>query len=251
MGDQFPPQTEEPWQGERRYDRRWEQPVHTVSISKAFAIGRFEVTRGEFAAYVAATGREPEPGCLRRKDGQIGLHPDHTWRDLRLAQTDSHPVVCVNRRDAETYLTWLSGITGHRYRFPSEAEWEYAARAGTRSEYPWGDELGAGPANCKDCGTPFDDRSTSPAGTFASNAWGLFDMAGSVWEPTLDCFHMGYSGAPSDGSAWNDPACAFRVLRSGSWYDRGALMRSALRGRGNPANRIGDLGFRAARDIDD
>jgi formylglycine-generating enzyme required for sulfatase activity len=250
MGDLAPPASPQPWRGERRYDRAWELPAHTVTIARPFAIGRHEVTRREFAAYVAATGREPEPGCLGRdKTGTPGFVADHSWRDPGFEQNDNHPVVCVNRADAENYMNWLTQRTGHRYRFPSEAEWEYAARAGTRTEFPWADDLGAGHANCKACGTPWNDRSTSPVGSFAPNGFGLFDMPGNVWEPTLDCFHVGYAGAPVDGAAWDEPNCAVRVLRGGSWYDIGDLMRSALRGRGNPANRIGDLGFRVVRDI--
>jgi len=250
MGDLNPPAVPSEWRGERRYDRNWELPAHKVSFAKPFAIGKFEIKKREFAAYVAATGVEPEVGCFGRDNGKPGFFDKHTWRDPGFPQTDNDPVVCVNRADAERYMAWLSQKTGHHYRFPSEAEWEYAARAGTRTEYAWGSEIGTGNANCKNCGTRWDDRSASPAGSMPANAWGLHDMPGNVWEPTLDCFHIGYAGAPDDGSAWDAPNCAVRVLRGGSWYDIGDLMRSALRGRGNPANRIGDLGFRVVREMD-
>lgn len=250
MGDLNPPAVTPAWRGEMRYDRTWELPAHKVTLAKPFAIGKYEIKKREYALFVAATGIEPEPGCLGRDNGKPGFHATHTWRNPGFAQTDDDPVVCVNRADAARYMEWLSQKTGHRYRFPTEAEWEYAVRAGTRTEYPWGEDAGTGQANCKNCGTRWDDRSTSPAGSLPPNGWGLYDMAGNVWEPTADCFHIGYGGAPSDGSAWDDAACAVRVLRGGSWYDIGALMRSPLRGRGNPANRIGDLGFRVVREME-
>ena len=249
MGDLAPPAVQPEWRGERRYDRTWELPAHKVTIAKPFAIGKYEIKKREYAAFVDATGQQAGTGCFGRQDGKQGYFETNTWRDPGFAQSDDDPVVCINRAEAEAYMAWLSQKTGHRYRFPSEAEWEYAARAGTRTDYLWGAEIGTGHANCKNCGTRWDDRSTSPAGALPGNAWGLFDMPGNVWEPTLDCFHIGYAGAPADGSAWDDPACAVRVLRGGSWYDIGDLMRSALRGRGNPANRIGDLGFRVVREL--
>lgn len=252
MGDLDPPEVYTEWLGDPRYpyDRKWELPVRTVEFRRPFAIGRFEVKKGEFAAFVAATGVEPERGCLGRLDGKEGLHPTLDWRNPGFPQSQDDPVVCVNRLDAERYMAWLSQKTGSRYRLPTEAEWEYAARAGTRSAYSWGNEAGEGHANCKDCGSSWSDRRTSPSGSFAPNPWGLYDMSGNVWEPLLDCFRTGYEDAPVDGSGFDGPDCQRRVLRGGSWYDRGAAMRNSMRGRGTPTNRIGDLGFRLVREID-
>jgi formylglycine-generating enzyme required for sulfatase activity len=250
MGDLAPPQQVEEWKGERPYDRGWELPAHAVAISKPIAMGRFEVTKAEYAAFVSATHRAQEPGCWTRQKGEWALRPEKSWHDPDFAQGDRDPVVCVNRADVDDYLAWLSQTTGARYRLPTEAEWEYAARAGTTTDYAWGNELGQGRANCRNCGSPWDGKGTAPVGSFAPNAWGLHDMNGNVWEPLQDCFHIGYGGAPSDGSSWNDAACAVRVLRGSSWYDLGAGMRSAFRGRGNPLNRICDLGFRVVREVD-
>lgn len=250
MGNPTDPNDMPPWPGEMKYQYRWEQPAHTVHIAKPFALGKTEVTRGQFALYVAATGQEPKNGCLGRLKGEIGFHEDLSWQGLDFEQTDDHPAVCINRAEAEAYMAWLSQLTGHRYRFPSEAEWEFAARAGTTTEFPWGNDVGQGRANCKTCGTPYDDQGTSPVASFDPNPWGFFDMAGNVWEPTLDCSLEGYVDAPNDGSAWDDEQCSRRVIRGGSWYDVGQTMRSALRGQGSPKNRIGDLGFRVARDIE-
>lgn len=250
MGLANDPNDMPPWPGEMQYKYEWERPAHTVHIMKSYALGKTEVTRGQFAAYVAATGQEPKMGCLGRLNGVTGFHEDLSWNKLGFEQTDDHPVVCINRAEAEGYMAWLSQITGYTYRFPSEAEWEFAARAETKTEYPWGNEVGKGQANCKTCGTPYDDQGTSPVASFSPNPWGLFDMAGNVWEPTLDCFREGYIGAPTDGSAWGDGQCSRRLLRGGSWYDVGQTMRSSLRGQGNPNNRIGDLGLRVARDIE-
>jgi formylglycine-generating enzyme required for sulfatase activity len=252
MGDLNPPEVYEKSAGDPRYpySRKYELPVHKITFSKPFAIGKYEVTKGQFAQFVEATGFEPALGCLGRLNGKEGFHETLSWRAPGFPQTDNHSVVCVNRYDAEEYMAWLSGKTGQRYRFPSEAEWEYVARAGTRDAYPWGDEPGVGKANCKGCGTEWDDKSTSPAGSFASNAWGVYDMAGNVWEPLLDCFEPGYEGAPADGSARETAGCERRGLRGGSWYDKVAAMRSSMRGRGTPTNRIGDLGFRVVREIE-
>ena len=241
-----------PWPGEMAYRYEWEQPAHEVTFARPFALGRTVVTRAQFAAYLTATGQDPGDGCLGRFEGVIGFHPALSWRDPGFAQSDDDPVVCVNRADAEGYLVWLSAQTGHSYRFPSEAEWEYAARAGTTTEFPWGDEAGTANANCKTCDTPYASKRTSPVATFAPNAWGLFDTAGNVWEPTLDCFQEGYDGAPTDGTARTalpGGPCERRVIRGGSWYDVDGTIRSAMRGRNGPQNRIGDLGFRVARDV--
>ena len=147
--------------------------------------------------------------------------------------------------DATAYARWLSGETGKRYRLPTEAEWEYAARAGSTSAYPWGDSLGRNRANCRECGSWRDSRETAPVGSFAANAWGLYDTVGNVWEWTCSVYDADYGGAEqrcASGSA------GLRVYRGGSWRD--------VPGRGRLANRVwnfpvrgsGNLGFRLAQD---
>lgn len=251
MGDRDPPTKPEEWKGERRYDRAWELPSHRVNIGHPFAIGQTEVTLAEYQTFTTSTGYAPQPVCWTHEDGEWQEREGRSWLNPGYGQADNQPVVCVNRADAIAYMDWLSSVTKQTYRLPSEAEWEYASRASSITHYYWGDALGENNANCSDCGSPWDGKRTAPVASFPANGWGLFDMPGNVWEPVLDCFHMNYNGAPADGSAWDDPACSVWVLRGSSWYDLGAGMRSSFRGRGNPENRISDLGFRVVREMVD
>ncbi len=208
-----------------------EKLIHTVRIDYAFAIGKFEVTFDEWAACVS------DGGCN-------GYRPD----DLGWGRGD-RPVVHVSWQDAKTYVRWLSRKTGKTYRLLSEAEWEYAARASSRTMFPWGNSMGSGYANCDGCGSVWDDDMTAPVGSFAPNAFGLHDMHGNVYEWVEDCWHSNYVGAPSDGSAWTSGGvCQVRILRGGSYDDTPVLVRSANRD-GNLANDRDNLfsGIRVAR----
>ena len=120
MGNAQPPDGDLPWPGTMAYDFDWERPAHQVHIDKPFLLGRTEVTRGQFAAFVDATGVEPPPGCLGTLEGVAGFHSELSWRNPGFDQSDQHPVVCVNRADAQLYLAWLSDLTGYEYRFPSD-----------------------------------------------------------------------------------------------------------------------------------
>ena len=161
-----------------------------------------------------------------------------------------HPVIDVSWEDARAYAEWLSAETGERYRLPSEAEWEYAARAGTTTAYSWGNDIGQNRANCDGCGSRWDDEQTVPAGSFAANAWGLHDMHGNVWEWVEDCWHDSYARAPADGSTWTRGGdCGRRVVRSGSWNNAPGYLRSADRLRDGVGNRYDDVGFRLARTL--
>ena len=131
--------------------------------------------------------------------------------------------------DAKAYVAWLSKLTGKSYRLLSEAEYEYATRAGTQTAYPWGNAIGENNANCNGCGSQWDNRQTAPVGSFAPNQFGLYDMVGNVWEWTEDCYHDSYGGAPSDGAAWTSGDCSRRVLRGGAWYNTPDFLRSAHR----------------------
>ncbi|MCK5361697.1 MAG: formylglycine-generating enzyme family protein [Gammaproteobacteria bacterium] len=208
-----------------------EMPIRAIHIGHAFAVGKFEVTFDEWAACVS-------------DDGCNGYRPD----DLGWGRGD-RPVVHVSWHDAKTYVRWLSRKTGKTYRLLSEAEWEYAARAGTRTMFSWGDWVGSGYANCAGCGSAWDDELTAPVGSFAPNGFGLHDMHGNVYEWVEDCWHSGYEGAPSDGSAWTSGGlCQVRILRGGSYNDTPILVRSANRD-GNLANDRYNLfsGIRVAR----
>lgn len=210
---------------------RNEGPQHTVMIPRAFAVAKFEVTFDEWDACVA------DGDCPRVSD-------DNGWGRER------RPVVNVTWHDARRYAAWLSKVTGKPYRLLSEAEWEYAARAGSSRPYSWGDEIGTGNANCRACGSEWDAKQTAPVGSFAANRFGLHDMAGNVWEWVEDCLHTNFQGAPADGSAWiDDNTCDRHVIRGGSWHYVPEGLRSASRLRGTATFRFNDLGFRVARTL--
>ena len=210
---------------------RWndEGPRHRVMIGRPFAVGRYEVTFAEWDA-------------CRRAGGCTHTPRDEGWG------RGTRPAIDVSWKDAQEYVGWLSERTGKPYRLLSESEWEYAARADTDSPYYWGAEAGQGRANCGRCGGRWDGAKTAPAGSFAPNGFGLFDMSGNVWEWVEDCGHPDYTGAPSDGSAWLKPGdCRLRMLRGGSWDDAMARVRSAIRYWEFADTRRDVIGFRVAR----
>jgi len=199
------------------------------------AIGRFEVTFAEWDACVAAGG------CRRRPhDAGWG----RGWQ----------PVINVSWVDAKQYVAWLSRSTGRRYRLLTEAEWEYAARAGTDVRYWWGDQAGRGDANCADCGSKWDGRQAAPVGRFAPNPFGLHDMHGNVSEWVEDCYHDRIydrsRDAPVDGRAWTS-ACMVeidtRVVRGGAWHGSARSMRSSSRTSAAADHFDNGIGFRVAR----
>jgi formylglycine-generating enzyme required for sulfatase activity len=213
-----------------------EGPVHRVTFGSPFAVGKYEVTFDEWAA------------CER--DGACPVVNDQGWGQTR-------PAMNVNHEDAVRYVEWLAAKTGRPYRLLSEAEWEYAARAGSRKARYWGDSprracefsnvldqsvpsgYSWAPSNCRD-----GQGNTAPVGSFKANAFGLHDMLGNVWEWVADCWNDSYVGAPVDGSAWTTGDCSQRVIRGGSWIDPAEDMRSANRTRLLPQTRYDFLGFR-------
>jgi formylglycine-generating enzyme required for sulfatase activity len=214
---------------ENGHDPR-ESPLHKVTIPQPFSVSKFPITFDEWDACVSVGG------CVYNSDGSYGR--------------GTRPVNNVSWDEAEQYAAWFSLMTGRPYRLLSEAEFEYAARAGTTTAYPWGDELGKGNANCKGCGSEWDSKSTSPAGFFKPNAFGLFDMQGNVFEWVEDCYEESHAGAPADGSARISASCKRHVVRGGSWYDSPDYLRSANRSRQDAADsRDDDLGFRIARTL--
>jgi formylglycine-generating enzyme required for sulfatase activity len=154
------------------------------------------------------------------------------------------PVEQVSWDDIQTFIQKLNQRTGQYYRLPSEAEWEYAARAGSTTDYSWGNEIGHNNANCKGCGSRWDDKSTAPVDSFAPNKFGLYNMHGNVREWTQDCWNESYEGAPVNGEAWETGDCAKRVLRGGSWYYESYKLRSVKRSRNTASERSYDDGFR-------
>ena len=212
-----------------------EKPVHGVTIARPFALGRYEVTVGEFAHFVQSSGH------------QMG---SNHWRDPKNAPSPRHPVALVSWEDALAYARWLSFETGESYRLPSEAEWEYAARAGTTTEYFFGDTVTKSQANYGKEWTKGEPILTVPVGSYPANAWGLHDMHGNGREWVQDCWNESYRGAPGDGSAWMSGDCGRRVSRGGSWSHAARYLRSASRyGENNATSRYYQVGFRLVREL--
>ena len=210
-----------------------EKPVHEVRIAQPFAMGRYEVTFAEYDRYAQAAGK---------------TKPDDTLNSGR----GNHPVINVSWQNAQNYVKWLSQETGQRYRLPSEAEWEYAARAGSTTTYSWGNSPSGRHANAnEDVGWPSDGyKRTAPTGSFIPNQFGLYDMSGNVWEWVEDCWHENYARAPVDGSAWvSGGNCSSRILRGGSFNSFPARVRSAFRNGLGAALRTSSDGFRLARTL--
>ena len=205
----------------------YEKPVHVVTIAKPFAIGVTAVTVAEWNECVA------NGGCKFKSAGQDGPL--------------ERPVTNVGWSDAHEYTAWLSKKTGKAYRLPSEAEWEYAARAGTTTPFYWGGAVGSGNANCADCG-PGGGKQTMPVKSYKPNAFGLYEMAGNAAEWIEDCWNPNYKGAPSDGSAWTLGACDQRVLRGGSFDSTSTYIKPSARFRYDADVRYYANGFRLARD---
>ena len=227
-----------------------EGPRHRVEIRESFAVGVYEVTRGQFAAFVGATDHDAGKSCLTYEGGSWEWREGRSWRNPGFDQTDGHPVVCVSWEDAQAYVDWLGEKTGEEYRLLSESEWEYVARAGTQTRYGWGDEVGSERANCDGCGSRWDNRQTAPVGQFEANRFGLHDVHGNVWEWVEDCWNGSYAGAPADGSAWRSGNCDRRVLRGGSWGGIPGFLRAANRNGLVTGIRNGNFGFRIARTQD-
>lgn len=242
-----------------------ELPARDVDVA-SFALARNEVTIAQFQAFIKATGYRPSGVCWgMASSGPFEFSPALNWRDTGFDQeTEDHPVVCVTWWDAQAYARWLSLKTGERYRLPSEAEWEYAARSGTETLYFWGDDpekactfANGADATAKatfpesttlDC----DDQAlyTASAGSYAANPFGLHDMIGNVWEWTEDCYAASYDqGQPSDGRPYTLGNCERRVLRGGSWYGGPQLLRSAFRNGFFASVRYYYVGFRLARTL--
>jgi formylglycine-generating enzyme required for sulfatase activity len=213
-----------------------EDPQHKVTIPKAFAVGKFTVTFDEWQACVDGGG------CKSNK-----TPADEHWGRGR------RPVIHVSLYDANEYIAWLSRKTGKTYRLLSEAEWEYAARAGTATRYFWGDENGNNRANCADCGSQWDRKQTAPVGSFAPNDFGLYDMHGNVWQRVKDCANFNYKEKPpalhQNGGAWTTGECLEYVMRGGAWLYNSNKLRSASRFAAPPDVRGNYIGFRVARTL--
>lgn len=213
----------------------WQQPQHRVTIAYSFALGETPVARADYARFAREVGE---------KVAGIG------WESTGLRQTDNDPVVRVSWDEATAYADWLSHRTGKRYRLPSEAEWEYAARSGTTTAYWWGDDAGVNRTVCDDCGSEWDGKGTAPVRQFPPNPFGLYDMLGQMFEWTRDCWNDQYRGAPADGSPWMTGDCAVHPSRGGSWNLDARIARASQRARDDHDYQGNMVGFRVARDLD-
>ncbi len=239
-----------------------EEPAHRVSVAGPLAVGKYEVTRGQYAEFAKDTKREHKGGCNSTLGGRFNKNPKALWSNPGFAQKDDEPVVCVSWEDAHAYVAWLSKKTGKAYRLLSEAEWEYVARAGTTGRRYWPDTDEA--AACKFASVadtsfkrvspgmpifPCDDSFpyTAPVGRFPANAFGLHDLIGNAAEWVEDCWNGDYSDAPSTSAARTTGACAERVFRGGAWNGKPATVRVGYRDRESTDERHDSLGFRVVR----
>ena len=228
-----------------------------VTISKPFAVGRFAVTRGEFAAFVVATGHKTEGGCYAFTGSTWELHVDRDWRLPGFNQTDRHPATCINWADAKAYVAWIAAATGKNYRLLSDTEREYVTRAGTTTPFWWGASITPKQANYDGSAEPYKGggtkgewrKATVPVDSFVMNPWGLYNVHGNVWEWTEDCWNESNTGNPGDGSARIIGDCSRRVVRGGSWREGPQFLRAAFRGWNTAVNRNDYRGFRLARTL--
>jgi formylglycine-generating enzyme required for sulfatase activity len=247
-----------------------ETPVHAVNVP-AFKMMTTEVTKGQFAAFIKDSGYKTDAernyaqadGCNTWKEEgwKYEWRTGTSWRQPDFKQGDKHPVVCVSHNDAMKFIAWLNQQTGQTYNLPSEAQWEYAAKAGSSGKYPWGSytskqcQYANGTDNTSSSGGRgwgWGEKAecndgywfTASVASYKPNAFGLYDMHGNVWEWTQDCWNESYKGAPSDGSPWLKGGCNRVVVRGGSWNNIPTFLRSAVRDRNGRANRYNSYGFR-------
>ena len=202
----------------------FEKPVHRVTIP-SFYMGKCPVTQG---LWKAVMGEENNPSDF---------------------QGDERPVKNVSWNDALAYTEWLSRKSRQHYRLPTDAEWEYAARANSGTRFWWGEEAGQGRANCDGCGSLWDGEQSARVGRFPPNAFGLYDTAGNVFEWVQDCYDSSFADAPADGAALDKPGCGKRVIRGGAWSFPPEEIRSANRWRDFPTRHSDDTGFRIVREL--
>jgi formylglycine-generating enzyme required for sulfatase activity len=210
--------------------RKRERPVTKITIPRPLAVGRYEVTFDQWDACFT------DGGCSKKPS-------DRGWG------RGSRPIINILLTDIAEYVSWLSRKTGHLYRLPSESEWEYAARAGSQTEFYWGDQMRPGAANCRGCGTQWSGHQSSPVGQFKPNAWGLYDMHGNVLEYVTDCWSKSHDKIPIDGSPKLTDNCLNKVVKGGSWYYLSRVSRSASRARNDKRVFSYFIGFRVFREL--
>ena len=249
----------------------YERPTHQVLVSRSFAISKFEVSRAQFRNFIEAshyrTSAEQSDGCKFWQSGWRQL-ANKNWQSPGYSQTDDHPVVCVSRNDAKAYAAWLSEQTDGRYDLPTEAQWEYVAKAGINLLRYWSkDREACDFANVSDMtrarrhdlvtsgGNVFrcTDRkvTTAARGSFTANSLGLFDLLGNVSEWVSDCWHSDYSGAPADARQWTASDCDYGIIRGGSWFEAPASVTTTSRMNLRGDHSYSHIGFRVVREIEE
>lgn len=222
-----------------------EGPMHAVTFAKPFAMSRFQITAGEWDSYIRQTGVKIADGDTRPGRECIASKP-------RYPQSPRQPAVCMDMDDIKHYVAWLSKKTGQPYHMVSEAQREYAARAGSSEPFPFPFDEGKGYSIAEHANTygPADGYSfSSPAGSYPPNAFGMYDMHGNVYERVADCEHPNYIGAPTDGSAWVEPNCESYQIRGNDWGEAPVFSRSGNRNNIYPQTRGDWIGFRVVRDL--
>ncbi|MBJ2179840.1 MULTISPECIES: dihydropyoverdine dehydrogenase [Pseudomonas] len=222
-----------------------EGPMHAVTFAKPFAMSRFQITAGEWDSYIRQTGVKIADGDTRPGRECIASKP-------RYPQSPRQPAVCMDMDDIKHYVAWLSKKTGQPYHMVSEAQREYAARAGSSGPFPFPFDEGKGYSIAEHANTygPADGYSfSSPAGSYPPNAFGMYDMHGNVYERVADCEHPNYVGAPTDGSAWVEPNCESYQIRGNDWGEAPVFSRSGNRNNIYPQTRGDWIGFRVVRDL--
>ncbi|RKZ80461.1 MAG: hypothetical protein DRR19_23560 [Candidatus Parabeggiatoa sp. nov. 1] len=225
-----------------------EKALHQVSV-KRFAMGTHEITVGEYLRFVRATGRHAPEWQEAGSKYNIQTGTEDHYKRMGSALTNAnHPIVGISWNDATAYAGWLTQQTGQQYRLPTEAQWEYAARAGSTTKYWWGNNIGSNKANCDGCGSQWDDKSTAPVGSFQPNPFGLYDAVGNVWELTCSEYENRYNGKEKRCLSNNRAKSEGRfAVRGGSWDNVARWARTASRSYGARTNRLRGGGFRLAR----
>ena len=231
-----------------RFDRgSWERddetPVTAVTVPGPFAVGQFEVSVGQFDEFAREAGYDAGSGCYQRRGSRWRWGAELNWRNPGFEQDDSHPVVCIDWAAAVAYTRWLTDMTGVAYRLLTEAEAELLATASAMNFEA------TGRANCRDCGSRWDGRGTSPVGGLRPDQLDLSGVFGNAAEWVQDCYQSGYSNAPRDGSSWSPASCERRAIRGGCWATRARNLRASARDHGESGRRSGCVGFRVARGL--
>ncbi|MDF2180410.1 formylglycine-generating enzyme family protein [Aliiglaciecola sp. CAU 1673] len=232
-----------------------EGPQKEIVFERSFAMSKYEITVADFSAFVETSGYQVEGKCYIISGEDWRESSEHNWQNPGFSQDNAHPVTCVSWHDANAYTNWLSQQTGLNYALPSEAQWEYAARANTQTTFYTGVTIDATQANFNGAKTygegkegEYRQKSTQ-VGRFPANPFGLYDILGNMFEWTADCWYEDLSKIPTDGGILVISPCDKRTWKGGSWYNDPQHVRPGFREGGDPSVRANDIGFRVVRNF--